>query len=422
MQTDEKLTLILTKVSLGESRFARIEQNLDSVVQGQKRLKTFENVLKSYEDRIKLLEYKSIDIEARARRNNLLFYGFGEERNENCREKIGRLLCDKFNIQPENIVIERAYRIGKFRNNALSPRPIIAAFRDYILTETIMSQGSNLKNSPHSVSRDYPLEITNARKLLWDELKQIKSQNPSAKVSVGYPAKLIMNNQVCFDLFPEWDSIVRGSRIDSKHPSQQRRSKTGSVDNVVTSQASNSNIINGSHVTSRQMSTSSNMQQTHNFSQDSPMPPPPPPPQPPSTFPRKANQYLVTDKSATPTQSKQTKKPNWAAVTSSQDEAANNSSLCVSRGPETVSREMMMDFRNSDSELTEPSAETISKPSQPTTTKNKARGGLLVLEGRVPAGPYLEPVRNPTVLLPSKQTDRQSQNESIQTVITLVVP
>lgn len=223
LQTDEKLTLILTKVSLGESRFARIEQKLDSVVQGQKRLKTFENVLKSYEDRIKLLEYKSIDIEARARRNNLLFYGFGEERNENCRDKIGRLLCDKFNIQPENIVIERAHRIGKFRSNAFSPRPIIAAFRDHTLTETIMSQGSNLKNTPHSVSRDYPLEITNARKLLWDELKQIKCQNPSAKVSVGYPAKLIMNNQVCFDLFPEWDSIVRGSRIDSKHPSQQRR-------------------------------------------------------------------------------------------------------------------------------------------------------------------------------------------------------
>ena len=172
-----------------------------------------------------------------------------------------------------------------------------------------MSQGSYLKNSPHSVSRDYPLEITNARKLLWDELKQIKSQNPSAKVSVGYPAKLIMNNQICFDLFPEWDSVVRGSRIDSQHPSQQRRSKTGSVDNVVISQASNSTIINGSHVASRQMSKSSNVQQIHNFSQDSLMPQPPPPPQPPSIFPCKANQDLVTDKSATPSQSKQTKIP-----------------------------------------------------------------------------------------------------------------
>ena len=173
--SEEKLTLILTKVSLNENRFRRIEGKLDIAVRNQKRLTSIEKVIRSYEDRIKLLEYKSIDIEARGRRNNLLFYGFDEQRNEDCRDKIARFVCDKFNIPVESVVIERAHRVGKFNIGKASPRPIIAAFMDYTTTENIMSQGRILKGTQHSVSRDYPLEITNARKLLWDELKTIKS-------------------------------------------------------------------------------------------------------------------------------------------------------------------------------------------------------------------------------------------------------
>ena len=88
--SEEKLTLILTKVSLNENRFKRIEGKLDIEVRNQKRLTSIEKVIRSYEDRIKLLEYKSIDIEARGRSNNLLLYGFGEQRNEDCRDKIAR--------------------------------------------------------------------------------------------------------------------------------------------------------------------------------------------------------------------------------------------------------------------------------------------------------------------------------------------
>ena len=137
--TDEKLSLILSKVSMNENRFSRIECKLDSVVRSQKRLKAAENVLKSYDDRIKLLEYKSIDIEARGRRNNLLFYGFSEMRNEDCVVKIGDFVCEKFDLRPDAVVIERAHRVGKFKQS--KTRPIIAAFRDYFITERIMSQG-----------------------------------------------------------------------------------------------------------------------------------------------------------------------------------------------------------------------------------------------------------------------------------------
>ena len=71
------------------------------------------------------------------------------------------------------------------------------------------------------MSRDHPVEITRARKTLWPEFKQMKSLNPAAKVAIVYPAKLMIDGKVVKDLFPELDLVIRGSRLDIRHPSQQ---------------------------------------------------------------------------------------------------------------------------------------------------------------------------------------------------------
>ena len=98
------------------------------------------------------------------------------------------------------------------------------------MTDRIIKQGHLLKDTLFSISRDYPIEITRARTTLWPEYKQIKGQNPYAKVAVVYPAKIIVNGHVVKDLFPEWDTLLRGSRIDLKHPSQSSYArKTGST-------------------------------------------------------------------------------------------------------------------------------------------------------------------------------------------------
>ena len=46
-------------------------------------------------------------------------------------------------------------------------------------------------------------------------------QDSSAKVSLAYPAKLIVDGVIMKDLFPEWDDIIYGSRIDIRHTSQE---------------------------------------------------------------------------------------------------------------------------------------------------------------------------------------------------------
>ena len=69
-----------------------------------------------------------------------------------------------------------------------------------------------LKGTPYGISRDYPQEITHARQKLWPQYKAAR-ENPLNRVTIGYPAKLIVNGVVVCDLFPEWNSVNKGSRI-----------------------------------------------------------------------------------------------------------------------------------------------------------------------------------------------------------------
>lgn len=233
LSTEEKLDLILSKVSVNEARFRNLEQIYDKVYKQQKHISKLDSVVLSYEDRIKLLEYKSIDLEARSRRNNLLFHGLKESRDEDCKNIIRQFLSDHFEISVSETAISRAHRIGRYDRNRI--RPVIVAFQEYVVTESIIKKGNVLRDSNYSVSRDYPIEITRARKTLWPSYKQLKQQNPLSRVAIVYPARLILDGKTMKDLFPEWDEILRGSRIDMTHPSQQScyndTRKTGSCVN-----------------------------------------------------------------------------------------------------------------------------------------------------------------------------------------------
>ena len=227
----EKINLILSKVSINEARLLKYEKYFDKLELQNKHVKEIGSVVVSHADRIRLLEYKSIDLEARSRRNNLLFYGHPESRNEDCKETIRNHIRELFEIDITDSAICRAHRIGRFDRNR--KRPIIVAFQEYALTETIARKGNVLKDTNFSLSRDYPIEITRARKTMWPAYKKLKEENPLSKVAIVYPAKLIMNGEVQMDLFPEWDTVLRGSRIDLDHPSQQSFTRTLNERNTV---------------------------------------------------------------------------------------------------------------------------------------------------------------------------------------------
>ena len=67
-----------------------------------------------------------------------------------------------------------------------------------------------------SVNRDYPIEITEARRDLYPMYKDWRDQNRYNKVSIQYPAKLIVNGEIKHDIFPDLSEVMAGYRVDSR--------------------------------------------------------------------------------------------------------------------------------------------------------------------------------------------------------------
>ena len=180
-----------------------------------------QNTAKVNTQRINLLAYKSIDSESRQRRNNLIFWGIPESLNEDSSVVLAEFLGEHLGLDSDAIFIQRAHRIGNPRQQRQRPgqpvkhRPLVACFRDYPDVELILSNAGKLKNTRFGINRDYPQEIINARKPLFEEKKTLKAQNPGAKISIHYPAKLVMNGRVMKDMFPQWYTVMRGGRLDT---------------------------------------------------------------------------------------------------------------------------------------------------------------------------------------------------------------
>ena len=236
MSTDDKLVSlfeVMTSFGSTNARVNKLEGDVHSLLS-----------LSEESDRLlKLLEYKSIDTEARIRRHNLIFRGHPEVvGDDDCEAIIVTFLRRLLDI--EGVYIQRAHRIGNPFNRRsgqyaplrTDPRPIIACFRDYKDIERILSNAYKLRDTNFGINRDYPPEITSARSKLWPDYKLAKSRSKSSKVYIGYPAKLVVGGRVIKDVFPDWKSIMKGSRtgVDSVGTEKQQepttvRQKTGHV-------------------------------------------------------------------------------------------------------------------------------------------------------------------------------------------------
>ena len=62
---DDKLTLILTKLATNETRMGTIEHKIDTAFGKGGQLAKLEETVQAQSDRLTVLEYRSIDIEAR---------------------------------------------------------------------------------------------------------------------------------------------------------------------------------------------------------------------------------------------------------------------------------------------------------------------------------------------------------------------
>ena len=213
LTTDEKLVTMFDAITKFGSLGSRV-QKVES------RVTILESNNASHDTRLRLLEYKSIDMEARSRRHNLIFRGHSENvENDDCVQIIRNFLGRNLELNP-NLYIQRAHRIGSLNRVRRShggkittqPRPIIVNFRDYEDVELIPANAKKLKNTNFVINRDYPKDIISARSTLWPTFKKARADNPNGSVYIGYPAKLIVNGRVIADQFLEWRKVLKGSR------------------------------------------------------------------------------------------------------------------------------------------------------------------------------------------------------------------
>ena len=210
MNIDHKMNIMFDMmVNMGNTH-GRLDQITESVYYNSARSDITEA-------RLRVLEYKSIDMEARLLRNNLLFTGHAEVLNaDDCYEIIKLHLVEKLEMDPMNFHITKAYRIGKRQSTrargVTRHRPILVSFRDANDVDVIMEKARLLANTECGISRDYPREISDARRELWADYKQAKSKYGTKNVKLKFPAALEINGDIVRDLFPKWYETLRGSR------------------------------------------------------------------------------------------------------------------------------------------------------------------------------------------------------------------
>lgn len=210
MDTDQKLNALYDMIANSSGltqRLQAVETKLDNIEVEHDKTKYY----------LKTLQYKSIDQEARSRRNNLIFRGIQElYLNENCEDTLADFLEQYLDIDTTNICVEDCHRIGAPRGKT---RPIICTFSRRKDVEYILSKANLLKNTNYGINRDYPQEIVAARTKIWPEYKKQRSiHSKKGQVFIGYPAKLIVNRKVVQDEFPDWkETIQRPRTINNEH-------------------------------------------------------------------------------------------------------------------------------------------------------------------------------------------------------------
>ena len=124
------------------------------------------------------LRESMVSDKARSMRNNLLFHGVPESKEENCEQTVRTFIKNKLNIEDSDYEIERAHRMGPYKRD--KKRPIVARFLRYKDKESVKKVSYRLKGSTLGVSDQFPREVTERRAKLRPIEKEEKNRGQPA--------------------------------------------------------------------------------------------------------------------------------------------------------------------------------------------------------------------------------------------------
>ena len=175
---EEQVKKLTEKVEEGRGRERSVEGERSESGESEEWKKKYE-----------VVEERLIDQEARGRRNNLLIHGLEESVNEDCVNIAKEFFRTKCRVSTA-VTIERAHRIGGRRQTPGKPRPLIVRFLDYNHRQMVKEGRKHLETGL-GVSDDLPREVRDARKHLYQEVRDAKARGKEAWIS--YPARLFVD-------------------------------------------------------------------------------------------------------------------------------------------------------------------------------------------------------------------------------------
>ena len=261
LSNEEKLVCLFETLNKNYDKLSSMEETqrqciIDNskvnvnIAKVNKRIDNVETCINTHTQKLKMLSYRSLDIESRSRRNNIVFWGITERLETDCRKLIRNFMRDELDIDPDEMYIERARRLGslssnRYRGKQDPKRPIIARFMDYNDTDRVLEKADRLKGSSFGLDRDYPKEIAVARKELYASSEACEGRRNRLRVQIKFPAKLYIEGRLVRDKFPGWFNIMNQSRtngFEAKIPTNAQRSpQPVSVPSESANKSANSN-------------------------------------------------------------------------------------------------------------------------------------------------------------------------------------
>ena len=164
---------ILLKLEGFNGRFDHIENKPESVVgkmentiEGQTKIKAENEKLTK---QVKDLEEKVSYLEGQSKRNNLLFHGVPEQKDETwneCEVAMRKILEEKLGMEEawdeSDIAIERAHHVGKFTKDKI--RPIVVKFANCMHRSLVFMNKSKLQGSTYRIQKQFSDKITQEKR------------------------------------------------------------------------------------------------------------------------------------------------------------------------------------------------------------------------------------------------------------------
>ncbi len=136
-------------------------------------------------EKTKELNTMLLNLEAYGRRDNLIFEGIPEVKDENCFREVKEMLINTMNIEKEHVAqirFDRCHRLHTISHKPNAPKPIIVRFNWFQDREYVWGKRFDLKGSGIFIREDFPGIIDSRRRALTPVLNMARKMDWRAAI------------------------------------------------------------------------------------------------------------------------------------------------------------------------------------------------------------------------------------------------